>query len=231
MNVKPIFSRGVGVLLLSLLAGPVLAGNARLPYHQLYNAQKAQADLNLAHTNLVVMLTMQSTLPSVKTSDLSAYIEAKTGRIPIEIGAVGDFSIPLRDDLLAEDPWIIINQPKGTMKLDWQVGVVTGRITRSVRYARLLKPVQESEDVQEQMRRFFPGSPKLVMTGLKLAFPASQTKAIVVIHAKGGDRTLEADEHGEVILPLTADLLEEDPEVSLPEIPGTVEIVSRKNEE
>jgi hypothetical protein len=231
MNVKQILNGGCAALLLFALAGPALAENARLPYHLLYNAQRASADLNRAHTNLLVVLTLQSTLPDVKTSDLAVYIEARAGKIPVEIGTAGDFTIPLRDDLLAEDPWIIINQPKGTMKLNGQVGVIPGRITHSVHYARLMRPVRESEEVQEQMRPFFPGAPRLAMTGLKLTFPAAQTRAVVVIHARGGDRKLEADERREIILPLAPDLLEEDPEMSLSDLPGTVEIVSRKSQE
>jgi hypothetical protein len=231
MNVKPIFYGSCAALWLVILAGPVLAENARLPYHQLYNAQKTQADLNRAHTNLVVVLTLQSTLPNVKTSDLAVYIQARSGKIPLAIGTAGDFTIPMRDDLLAEDPWIITNQPKGTMKLNWRVGVVPGRLTHSVHYARLMRPVRESEDIQDQIRRFFPGSPRLAVSGLKLTFLPAQQKAVVVIHARDGDRKLAADEHGEVILPLTSDLLEEDPEISLSDIPGTVEIVSHKSEE
>jgi len=231
MNVKQILNGGGAALLLFALAGPALAENARLPYHQLYNAQKARADLNRAHTNLLVVLTLQSTLPDVKSSDLAVYIEARAGKIPVEIGAAGDFTIPLRDDLLAEDPWIIINQPKGTMKLNGQVGVIPGRITHSVHYARLMRPVRESEEVQEQMRRFFPGAPRLAMTGLRMTFPAAEKRAVVIIHAKGGDRKLEADDRGEIIVPLALDLLEEDPEMSLSNIPGVVEIVSRKSGE
>ncbi len=228
MNVKPILC--CVVLWLSALAGPALAENARLPYRQLYNVQKAQSDLNRAHTNLLVVLVMQSTLPGVKTSDLAVYIEGKAGRIPVEIRAAGDFTIPMRDDLLAEDPWIIINQPKGTMKLNWQVGVIPGRMSKSMHYARLMRPVRDCEEVQEQMRSFFPGSPRLTMAGLKLTFPAAQKRAVVLIHARGADRKLEADEHGEVLLPLIPDLLEEDPEISLSELPGAVEIISRKSE-
>jgi hypothetical protein len=231
MNVKSIICGSCAALVLSALAGPALAENARLPYHLLYNAQRASADLSRAHTNLLVVLTLQSTLPNVRTSDLAAYIEARAGKIPIEIGAAGDFTLPMRDDLLAEDPWVIINQPKGTMKLNGQVGVIPGRITHSVHYARLMRPVRESEEVQEQMRPFFPGSPRLTMTGLKLTFPAAQKRAVVVIHARGGDRKLEADERGEIILPLVSDLLEEDPEISLSDIPGTVEIVSHQSGE
>jgi hypothetical protein len=174
---------------------------------------------------------MESILPGVKTSDLAMYIDARAGKIPVEIRATGDFTIPMRDDLLAEDPWLITNQPKGTIRRNCKIGVIPGRIAKSVHYARLMRPVRESEEVQEQMRRFFPGSPRLAMTGLKLIFSPAQTGAIAIIHAKGGDRKLDADEHGEIILPLTSDLLEEDPEISLSEIPGAVEIVSHKSAE
>jgi hypothetical protein len=224
MNVKSIFG---AALLWSALAGAVSAENARLPYSRLYQAQKAQADWNRAHTNILVVLTMQSIQPDVKTSDLSIYIGSKTGKIPVEIRPEGDFMIPMRDDLLAEDPWIITNQPKGTMRLNWRLGLIPGHLEHSFRYGRLMRPVQESEDIQEQMRRILPGSPALITTGLKLKFAREQKKATVIIHAKGGDRTLTADDRGEAILPLSPDLLEEDPEVSVSDIPGTVEIVTR----
>ncbi|MGD0812124.1 MAG: hypothetical protein ABSA83_00820 [Verrucomicrobiota bacterium] len=226
MNVKSVLRGGCAVLLLSALAGPVLAENARLPYHLLYNAQKARMELNLAHTNLLVMLTMQSTLPDVKTSDLTVNIDAKGGKIPVEIGVGGDFTISMREALLAEDPWVVINQPKGTMKLSVQVGVIPGPLGHSLHYKHVMLPVRESQEVQDQLRSFFPGSPRQVMTGLRLTFPAAQGRPVVVIHAKGGDRKLEADDHGEIILPLEDALLEENPVVTLSNTPGTVEIVS-----
>jgi hypothetical protein len=227
MSVKTICRATCAAFLFSALAGMAPAENARLPYHQLYSAQKAQSEWNHAHTNLLVVMVMRSTLPHVKTSDLAVYIQTKAGKIPVEIRAGGDFAVPVSDDLLAEDPWIITNQPKGTMRLDWQVAVISGPITKSVHYARLMRPVRESEDVQVEMRRFFPASPRLTVTGLKLTFSPAQKGAVAVIHARGGDRKLEADEHGEIILPLVPELLEEDPEISLPNPPGALEIVSR----
>jgi hypothetical protein len=231
MKVKPTVSASCAAFLLLTIVRPALAENARLPYRQLYDAQKTQAELSRAHTNLLIVLTMQSTHPEVKSSDLAVYIESKAGKIPIAIGVAGDFIIPMRDDLLAEDPWLVTNQPKGTMKLNWQVGLIPSRITKSVHYALLMQPVRDSQEVQEQMRRFFPGSPRLAVTGLKLTFPPAQKGAVAIIHARGGDRKLAADEHGEIILPLASDLLEEDPEISLSDIPGAVEIVSRQRGE
>jgi len=229
MNVRPVLCAGWAALWLSVLAGPALAENARLPYHLLYNAEKARQELNRAHTNLLMVLTLQATLPGVESSNLAACIEAKAGKIPIQIGTAGNFSIPLRADLLAEDPWIVINQPKGTMELSVQFGVILGPITNAVRYARLMKPVRESEEVEDELRPYFPGSPRLTRIGLRFTFPAAREKALAVIHARAGDRRLEADSQGQIVVPLVGDLLEEDPVITFSDTPGTVEILSRQS--
>lgn len=226
MRVKPILKGIFAASLLYAAAGPASAQNARLPYHQLYSIEKAQTQWNRSHTNLFVVMILQSTLPGVKASDLAVYIETKAGKIPVEIGAAGDFTIPMRDDLLAEDPWLITNQPKGTLRLNSKGGLVLGHIANSEHYARLMGPVRDYAEAQEQMRRFFPGSPGLRVTGLRLTFAAAQKSASAVIHAKGGNRKLEANDQGEIILPLVEELLEENPEISLTEIPGAVEIVA-----
>jgi hypothetical protein len=226
---KAIFGAGAAALTLFILAAPAWADNARLPYSQLYYTQKAQLELNRTHTNLLVMLTMQSTLPDVKTASLNVYIDSKSGKIPIPIGPVGDFAIPLRDDLLAENPWVVTDQPKGTMKLNWEGALILGHLANPVHYSRLMQPVRDYEVVQEQMRRYFPNSPRLATTGLKLAFPDAQKKAVAVIHARDGDRKLVANSQGEIIIPLTTDLLEEDPEITLSDVPGVVGIASHQS--
>ena len=146
---------------------------------------------------------------------------AQNARLPYH-----QLTIPMRDDLLAEDPWLITNQPKGTLRLNSKGGLVLGHIANSEHYARLMGPVRDYAEAQEQMRRFFPGSPGLRVTGLRLTFAAAQKSASAVIHAKGGNRKLEANDQGEIILPLVEELLEENPEISLTEIPGAVEIVA-----
>lgn len=218
------------LVLTAAAAGPALAGEARLPYRQLYEVQKAEAEWNAAHTNLIVVMIMQSTSTNVRTSDLEATIESKAGKIPIVIGPAGDFLLPMREYLYTENPWVTLNQPRGTMKLNWQIGVVPGPITNTVHYARLMQPVRDSEDVQDQMRRFFPGSPRLIMTGLKMTFPSGPKKAVAIIHARDGDRKLQANEHDEIILPLAPDLISEDPLISLSSIPAALGIVSHPAE-
>ena len=86
---------------LSLLV-PILAGaeDARLPYSYLYRLQKTQADLAAAYPDLEIFLRLESLSPEVKPGDIHAFINSKSGKIPIRIGQQGGFSVPMRDDLL-----------------------------------------------------------------------------------------------------------------------------------
>ena len=210
-----------------------MAEDARLPYHEVYRLQKAQLDLSRTHTNLALVLQIRSTLPNVKYSDIKASIDAKSGAIPVPIGAEGSFGVPVRDDLLAEDPWILVNQPKGSMELTWHAGLapsVARQLTNAIHYGPLMRAVLECDDVQEAMRQFFPAAPRLTAVGLRLTFRSSAIGSAAIIHAKTGDRRLAANEFGELIIPLDAGLLEEDPVMTLTESPVAVEIVTRKSE-
>jgi hypothetical protein len=209
------------------------AEDARLPYHEIYRVQKAQMELSRAHTNLALVLQMRSTRPDVKYSDITASIQAKSGPIPVPIGPDGVFSVPVRDDLLAEDPWINVNQPRGTMELNWHAGLAPSlarQMTNAVHYGPLMRVVRECDDVQESMRQFFPNAPRLTAVGLRLTFRASAFAPAVILHTKGGDRKLPANILGELIIPWDGDLVEEDPVMTLTESPIAVEIVTRKNE-
>jgi hypothetical protein len=210
-----------------LMALPARAQNARLPYAQLYQMQRVQNELSGAYTNLVVNLRMEPASTNTRTSGLDAYIDAKSGQIPVKIGEAGDFIVPMRDDLLAENPWIITNQPRGTMKLDWFVGLVVRPLGASIRYRSLMQVVRDCGDVRERMRQVFPGAPNGTVSGLKLTFSPPGRSAAVVIHTERADRKLEADAKSEVILALDPDLFEENPLVTLSKEPSGVELVSQ----
>jgi len=208
------------------------AEDARLPYHLLREMQMAQLEMSRSHTNLAIVLEMRSTLPDVKYSDITAYIDAKSGKIPVPIGAAGAFAVPVREDLSAEDPWIIVNQPKGTMVLSWQAGLAPAlvrQMTNALHYGRLMRVVQGCDEVQESMRQFFPGAPHLTANGLRLIFRSSAIAPAAIIHARGGDRRLRADTLGELVIPIDGDLMEEDPVMTFTEVPVAVEI-ARKSE-
>jgi hypothetical protein len=212
---------------------PASAENARLPYHHIYHIQQVQAQLSRAHTNLVLALQMRSTSIEVNFSNLTATIDSKSGKIAVPIGKEGDFTVPENGDLLAEDPWIVVNQPAGTMELNWHAGLAPAlvrRMTNSFHYAPLLRAARECDDVQETMHQFFPAAPRLTAVGLRLVFRTAAIAPAAIIHCRDGDRTLVANSFGELDIPLTADLLKEDPLMTLTECPAAVEIVTRKGE-
>jgi hypothetical protein len=226
MKVKTVLWSAALGLGLYFTVAPIQAENARLPYHQIYSVQKAQAELNRTHTNLLILLVMQPTSPDVKISDLKVYIDSKSGPIPIVINTLGDFVIPMRDDLLAEDPWLITNQPRGTMRLSWKMGLMPGPMPKSIHYAKLMRPLRDCQDVQDEMRQLFPGTQKATVAGLKFTFPRAEKRAVITIHSREGERTLEANDNSEITVPLISDLIEEDPEISLSTSPAALEIVS-----
>jgi hypothetical protein len=217
--------------LLLLAPGLAAAETARLPYGEIFRIQQAQAALARDHTNLALVLTMRSTQPSVKYSDIRAYVDAKSGPIPIPIEVYGDFILPVREDLLAEGPWIVVNQPKGTMELacDARLAPALARsLTNAVHYGPLMRAVRECNDVQDKMRQYFPAAPRLVSVGLRLSF--RQPDAAVIIHAKSGDRKLVSDALGKLLIPVDEDLLDEDPLMTLTAPAATTEIVWRKTD-
>jgi len=231
MTVKAVQSAWLGFLLLAPRLA--LAEDARLPYHELFRLQKAQMELSRAHTNLALVLQMRSTQPDVKYSDIAAFIDAKSGQVPVLIGSNGMFSVPVSADLLVEDPWIIVNQPRGTMELNWHAGLAPGlarQMTNAVHYAPLMRAVRECDEVQESMRQYFPNAPRLTAVGLRVTFRPTSFAPAAIIHAKDGDRKLPANVFGELIIPLDGDLMEEDPVMTLTESPIAVEIVTKKSE-
>jgi hypothetical protein len=176
---------------------------------------------------------MRSTRTEVKCSDITAFIDAKSGRIALPIGADGAFSVPMREDLVAEDPWVLVNQPKGTMQLRWNAGLapsVARQMTNAMRYGSLMRIVRECDDVQDTMRQFFPAAPRLSVAGLRLTFRSSAVAPEAIIRSKDGNRRLPADALGELFIPLDSDLMEEDPVMTLTESPVAVEIVTRKSD-
>jgi hypothetical protein len=232
MNVKTIVGALAAVFLLPLVGQAEPADTARLPYRQLYEIQKLEGELSHTYTNLEAVLTMQSTRTNVTSKDVQAYIDARSGKIPVKIGPVGDFVVPMSQDLLAQDPWLVTNQPHGTMKLNWLAGFTGLKVTtKSLQYAQLMQPVRDCDDLKAQMRRVFPGLPQLTTTGLKLIFPATAKKAWAVIHSQSGARKLTANEKNEVFVPMAADLLEENPVISMSDVPGTVELASHKEQD
>jgi len=197
---------------------------ARLPYELIYRIQATEASLSRSFTNLDMHLRMTSTLPEVAIRDLAVYIDSKDGRIPVLLDpGNGSFSLPMRDSLVAEGAWLVANQPKGTMKFEWYVGLRVGEVpTNGVHYRDLMRPLKALEVIRGEMEKI-PGAPPLTIYGLKLIFPPEKETAVVV-HAKKGDRVFKTGPTHALVIPYEAALLEENPEVGIPIPPEKVDV-------
>ena len=204
------------------------AEDARVPYAFVYKILETQERLSRSYTNLQVVVRMKSSNPAVKIDDLSVVLESKTQKTPVTLGSDGRFTLPIKQDWLLDDAWLVVNQPKGTMLLDWHVGLSGASITNQMHYAELMRPVSDLDPVQAEMVRAFPSAPRLTVDGMKLIFPEGK-ESLVVIRAKGGERTLKPDEHHIVIIPLETGLMVENPEVWIPILPEKADVEFRKN--
>jgi hypothetical protein len=210
-----------------MLLWPLLieaADQARIPYELIYRYQKTEDTLGRSFTNLVMFLRLTSILPNVQIKDLAVYIDSKAGHIPVSLNPTnGHFSIPMRDSLVTEGAYVVANQPKGTIKFDWFVGLTNSELpTNGMRYRDVMRPLKAVEQVRAEMEKI-PGAPSLKIAGLTLIYPPEK-QAAVVVHAKGGDRVFKTGKGNALVIPYEPALLEENPVVSIPVPPKRVDV-------
>ena len=93
---------------------------AYLQYSDVYRAVSGVMKMPM-FTNQVIRLTVKSNLPGVRTSDITLYIDSRSGRIPVPLATDGAIQLPESDVLLEENPRIVANQPKGSLSLKGEV--------------------------------------------------------------------------------------------------------------
>jgi hypothetical protein len=221
---KPLPKWIASAALVLALASSAQAENARLPYAALYHMEKIQQDLSRNYTNLIVVLRMIPTNAAVKPNEVEAYLDSKSGKIPVKIAPGGDFSVPLRDDLVTEETWLITNQPRGSMQLNWGLNLAVDAVANPTSYRRLMKTIQDCSYVEDRMREVLPSASRVNITGLKIIFPASAENPSAVIHAKSGDEKISANADHALVIPMKSTWLEEDPQVTFSTTPDRQEL-------
>ena len=197
---------------------------ARIPYELIYQIQKTQDTLSHSFTNLHMYLRMSSTQPQVAIRDLSVAIDCKDGPIPVPLNPTnGNFSLPMRDSLVAEGATVVVNQPKGTMTFGWYVGLKVAKLpVNGIHYREMMQPLKDLEAIRVEMEKV-PGSPPMTIVGLKFMYPPDK-EAAVTIHARSGDRVFKTNPKHALVIPYEPALLEEDPQVSIPLPPDKVDV-------
>jgi len=219
----------IGLMAAVLCLAPLMAAaqNARLPYREIYNIQQAEQNLARTFTNLTVSMRIHSARADVPISELRFNLDAKQGPIPVPINMDGSFKVPMRAELLEENPWLVSNQPAGTMVLEWNVGLA-GKLPEHLdHYRPLMQPLKDYLPLQTELLKVFPATRKLDIAGLRLKF-AKDKDGPVTLHARGGDRVFKPDADHAVVLPWEDALFDENPALTLPSPLESADLVTRE---
>jgi hypothetical protein len=195
------------------------------PYRTL--CQMAQVDFKAStgFTNTQVTFTIGSKNPEVRISDISMFIDAKSGRIPLAISSNGVMALPVSEELMKENPPVVVNQPKGSLTMEVKVtvsGAPSGAAIRTkdglLRYSVLFA----AENVKRQLARDLTGlQEKHDVVGtlsrpIAVHLRAENVESTeVVIRTREGDRPIKPVDPGHFIISFDAKLMEEDPGVWL----------------
>jgi hypothetical protein len=207
------------VLSCAIQPGYAADTNAVIPYKAL--DEIFQPITKVDPTRLEIHVFVSSSNKAVHPSDISLTIQSATkGMIPVLLGTNGQvLKFPVEKDLRRENPPVIVNQPKGTVRLGVAIQLPPSD-ELTFRYSRLGDGVAEiNKSIKAQAGMVLSLlAPKV--EGVVFLFPkAGAGKAKIEIASAAGKREYTADMHGQIKLKLEKALLAENPEVKVSEKP------------
>jgi hypothetical protein len=184
--------------LLWLVVGSAIAQDGgRVPYSTLYQALSPAREVE-DHPRLRAVQRIESKLPGVTPQQIAVRIHARSGVIAVPIAADGAARFPLRDDLLAENPPVSSNQPKGSITLSVTMALRVPETTR-LSAADLRAALA---DVDAWLTRQGGGGPPT--RGVEFRFPPGSGASLTV---RGDtERFLLADDAGRIVVVRDPDL-------------------------
>jgi len=199
---KPVLARSFWwMILIAAQLGaviPVLADeSAVIPYKEIDRLWQFVSAVN--PTNLIARVSVTSTNPAVAPSDVKMVIQSPAnGMIMVEMSPSGDIRrFPHSEELARENPPIVANQPKGTLRLTltWKLPLAD---YNSFRYSRLQAGVSEvNKAIKVQAGLMSAAAPQA--SGVIFIFPPeSAGKAKVEIVSAAGRKEYVADAKGHV---------------------------------
>ena len=204
-------------------------------YRDLYNIQQGVASLQDSK-RLRIGLFITSTLPSVRPEKITLTIHRASGATAdIPVDAAGRVALPSSPDLLEENPLIVTNQPKHSLKASVVIDLVPLTQTK-MDYAGLMLGVKQFNDGIDS-------------NGMMAALHAKKSDGLLLfyndvghsltLHGAKGDRTIKSQPVAAVkahltgiqtkylipsttiiYVPLDANLLEDNPRVELDSLPA-----------
>lgn len=190
------------------------AGTGATPYAVLYQALSPALDVE-GDPRLRAVQRIESKLPGVRPETIEVVIEARGGAIRVPIAADGRAGFPLRDDLLAQNPPVRSNQPRGSLTVSVTLALAPPRSTR-VPVGDLVDALAAA-DAWLARKAVAEGLPPPTVRGVELRFPPGAGASATLRGAS--ERLLLADGGGRIVLVRDADLADGAREVELSQLP------------
>lgn len=201
-------------------------GRATLHYSklQLILAKKA----TLKQRGLIARTTISSRNPLIRSADISMSIESKAvGSIPLSLGSGGELStLPDTEALRKEDPPVVFNQPKGSLRLTIALGLPLPTAD-SFSYRQLAEGLAEgNRAIKEQAGVFSFWAPHL--DGMVFHFGRDRRGAdpafptLTVTTTDGQRKVLTADAKQQLVLIIDPTLARKNTQVTLSEPPESI---------
>jgi hypothetical protein len=195
--------------LLALLAlAFLLAGPARAEWRELPYADVAKMPLGLKNVDPEGIYSTYYLLKPAKghtalPAGLEFRIRAEGRTLPVPIGADGRIQFPLRPDWVDQGAVVLVNQPKGSFRMSFNMDARTPPGTRMT-YAALAEcaPVLE-RGIKEYAGMMSVFAPKV--RGLLLDFEPGSAQTVEVTLADGKRKVFRTDAKGRVRLPWEPD--------------------------
>lgn len=184
------------------------------PYAVLHQALSPALEVE-GDPRLRAVQRIESKLPGVRPQDIKVTIAARAGAIRVPIGADGRAAFPLRDDLLAQNPPVHSNQPRGSLTVSVTLALAPPTSTR-VPVAEL-RAALDAADAWLSRKAAAEGLPPPAVRGVELRFPPAAGASATLRGAS--ERLLLADADGRIVLVRDADLADGTREVELSQLP------------
>jgi hypothetical protein len=200
------------LLLVLALAMPAAAEDfGSMPYAKLYAL--FQDASGVSAPNIRPTVAISSTNKEVKPAAITLTIQARSGPIKVALEPDGEIrTFPMSEELLKENPIVLSNQPKDTLRF---VSGLTVQLpdTLAYTYAQLSDLLdQVNAKIRKQSGTMSKLAPQAKGLTFQFRSPYTQTMTIV---SQNNSKTLRPDRAGAIAFPLDKQALSENPTVTV----------------
>lgn len=186
---------------------------AKIPYEALIKI--AQSDAAQPKDADIYTLRISSKIETVKPGQIELFLDRTKAPHVLKVDANGYFMVPHNAELLAENPDLVSNQPKGSLNLEVKLSLPKPELPKitdgRVRYQELFKPIIVLNDAMRQVDPNF-GQPEQQQFAIEIA---TGTEGWVKMQREFGARTLAPDKAGSVWITYEKLLFDENPEIQI----------------